>query len=431
MSVLDMAQAARRAGLLLSASGIEQRNAALHAISAALDEDKDLIFAANAIDVAEATEDQLAAPLLKRLVFDDKKLKEVQEGIRALVALPDPLGRTLLSRELAPGLELYRVSCPIGVLGIVFESRPDALVQIASLALKSGNAVLLKGGKEALHTNRALIGAIRKATASCGIGDGWAALLETHEDVAEMLKADKDVDLIIPRGSNAFVRYIMEHTHIAVMGHAEGLCHTYIDEYADLNKALRVTIDAKTQYYAVCNATETLLVHQKIASAFLPALARELTAKHVELRGDDATRELIDCAPATQQDWETEYLGPVLSIKVVHDVQEAIDHINRYGSHHTDAIVTENQQNEKLFAALVDSADVFVNCSTRFADGYRYGFGAEVGIATGKLHARGPVGLEGLCTYKYVLLGSGQTVEDTLKGDVVYTHRELNKKYPL
>ena len=355
----------------------------------------------------------------------DRKIDQLIDGLRTLRALPDPLGRTLLARELTPGLRLYRKTCPIGVLGIVFESRPDALVQIASLALKSGNAVLLKGGREAEKSNTALFGLLDAAVQAAGVPAGWAGLLHTREDVTAMLALDEDIDLLIPRGSNAFVRYIMDHTHIPVMGHAEGLCHTYVDEYADIDMAVRVTVDAKTQAYAVCNATETLLVHSAVAERFLPGAAAALRAKGVLLKGDGRTRAVIACEPADEADWATEYLAPILSIRVVDSVEEAVAHINRYGSHHTDAIITEDAERQRYFTGHVDSAGVYVNCSTRFADGYRYGFGAEVGISTGRLHARGPVGLEGLCTYKYVLLGSGQTVAGTLDGTWTYTHREL------
>ncbi|MBO4378411.1 MAG: glutamate-5-semialdehyde dehydrogenase, partial [Clostridia bacterium] len=334
-------------------------------------------------------------------------------------------------RELSDGLDLYRVTCPIGVLGIVFESRPDALVQIASLALKSGNAVLLKGGREALGTNEVVFSLIDEAARSAGVPEGWAHLLRTREDVNDMLSQDGLIDLLIPRGSNAFVRYIMDHTNIPVMGHADGLCHIYVDESADIAQAVRVTTDAKTQAYAVCNAVETLLVHEKIAPDFLPALKAELDTKGVLIKGDEAVRAIIGCESAAEEDWKTEYLDAILSIKTVSSLDEAIDHINRYGSHHTDAILTQDREKARRFVSRVDSAGTYVNCSTRFADGYRYGFGAEVGISTSKLHARGPVGLEGLCTYKYVLIGNGQTVAETLDGTFAYTHRDLDQKCPL
>ncbi len=424
MQVKEAAARARQAAYALSALSLDDRNAALEAMARALDARRADIFAQNALDLSQAREEILAPPLLKRLVFDERKLRDVLDGLRSLAALPDPRGRVSLARELTPGLDLYRVSCPIGVIGVIFESRPDALVQIASLCVKSGNAVLLKGGREALRTNRALMCAMLDGAAGI-LPDGWAALLETRDDVNDMLSQDESIDLIIPRGSNAFVRYIMDHTRIPVMGHAEGLCHTYVDASADTDLAVRVTVDAKTQALAVCNATETLLVHRDAAASFLPACAEKLREKGVELRGDEAVRRIISCLPATEEDWKTEYLDAILSIRIVDSLEEAIAHINRYGSHHTDAIIARDESAQRRFLAGVDSAGVYVNCSTRFADGFRYGFGAEVGISTGKLHARGPVGLEGLCTYKYQLLGSGQTVEDTVTGKIRYTHRDL------
>ena len=427
MDVMHQAQSARKASYVLSGLPVEKRNEALKAIQLSLKKSWLSIQEANRLDLKDAEESRLSTPLLKRLRFDENKLQDVLNGIESLISLPDPLNRILLATELAEGLNLYRVSCPIGVIGVIFESRPDALVQIATLCLKSGNTALLKGGREALRTNRALMAAMQEGVKEI-LPEGWAYLLETRSDVNDMLSQDESIDLIIPRGSNEFVRYIMDHTRIPVMGHAEGLCHTYVDESADLEKALRVTVDAKTQALAVCNATETLLVHRSIAHRFLPPCAALLKEKGVEIRGDEDTQKIISCRPAIEEDWKTEYLDAVLSIKIVNSVQEAITHINHYGSHHTDAIIAEDQAAQQRFLSGVDSAGVYVNCSTRFADGYRYGFGAEVGIATGKLHARGPVGLDGLCTYKYQLIGSGQTVEDTVNGKVIYTHKSLPLK---
>ncbi len=424
MQVKDQARAARQASYQLAALSLEERNRALLGVKEALIAHTAHIFAENEQDLRQAAEEHVAAPLMKRLKFDEGKLRDVTAGIDSLIALPDPLNRTLLARELAPGLNLYRISCPIGVIGVIFESRPDALVQIASLCVKSGNAALLKGGREALRTNRALFAAMEEGAKGI-LPAGWAALLETRDDVNDMLAQDESIDLIIPRGSNAFVRYIMDHTRVPVMGHAEGLCHTYVDASADVPMAVKVTVDAKTQALAVCNATETLLVHRDIAAAFLPPCADALRKKGVELRGDERTRAVIDCLPAQDSDWSQEYLDAILSIKIVDSIDEAIAHINHYGSHHTDAILAADPAAQRRFLSGVDSAGVYVNCSTRFADGFRYGFGAEVGIATGKLHARGSVGLDGLCTYKYQLLGSGQTVEHTVTGALRYTHRDL------
>ncbi|GAB4223154.1 MAG: glutamate-5-semialdehyde dehydrogenase [Spirochaetales bacterium] len=428
---------ARKASIPLGGLKEEQKNVALTAIRTSLWEHRAAIIDANQKDLQRAELEHLPFPLLKRLKFDEVKLKEVCAGIDSLIRLPDPVGRVLSARELDTGLELYQVTCPIGVIGVIFESRPDALVQISSLCLKSGNAVILKGGREALETNRTLFKLIEEASREAGIPRGWIHLLETREDVNELLQLDSLVDLIIPRGSNEFVRYIMQHSSIPVMGHADGVCHLYVDETADLGMALNLTIDAKTQYPAVCNAIETLLVHRSVASAFLPRVAEVFAASGsgnphpVELRGCPETRRIISCKPATEEDWRAEYLDYILSIRVVGSVEEAVEHINTYGSRHTDGIVTTSRERAEYFMERVDSSSVFWNASTRFADGYRYGLGAEVGIATGKLHARGPVGLEGLTTYKWRLYGTGQIVaEYTGPSARPFTHRPLPNRLP-
>lgn len=361
----------------------------------------------------------------KRLKFDGDKRREAIDGIRSLERLEDPLARTLLRRSLDEGLTLTQVTCPIGVIGVVFESRPDALVQIATLCLKSGNCAILKGGSEAAHTNRALFRILEEAALAAGIPAGALVLLESREDLAELLSCDRDIDLLIPRGSNAFVRYIMDHSKIPVMGHADGVCHIYADASADVEKALPILLDAKTQYVAACNTVETLLVHEKAAAQLLPRLAESLGTAGVALRGCERTRAIIDCEPADDADWSTEYLDLILAVRIVASLEEAVDHINRYGSHHTDSILTEDPAAAAAFQLLVDSAGVYHNCSTRFADGYRYGFGAEVGISTGKLHARGPVGLSGLVTYKYKLDGNGHTVGPYADGSRSFHFRDL------
>lgn len=429
-SVTDMALEARQAALLLACAGETARNKALLAIAQGIDDHLDSILEANRQDVQQATEEGLSAPLLSRLKLTREKCARMSQGLVALRWLPDPLGKVDYAKELSPGLNLFRVSCPIGVIGVIFESRPDALVQIASLCLKTGNAVLLKGGREAARTNDALMEVILQATNACGLPQGCCGLLHSRQDVAEMLRLHDLIDLIIPRGSNAFVRYIMQNSEIPVLGHAEGLCHLYVDDPCDLDMAVRLTVDSKTQNLSVCNATETLLVHQGVAGAFLPRAAQALREKGVQLRADEAARAVIDCEPATEEDWRTEYLDAILSVRVVDDLQAAIDHINRYGSHHTDAIVTSSDAHARAFFERVDSADVFHNCSTRFSDGFLFGFGAEVGIATGKLHARGPMGMEGLCTYKYRLYGSGQTLSDLNAGSFSLTHQDLEPKLP-
>ena len=425
-TIRERATAASAASLRLAAIKSDAKNAALTEIAKALDLRRSEIVAANERDLAAAERSHLAAPLLKRLKFDEAKLADVCAGIHSLIKLDDPVGHTLAATELDAGLELYKVSCPIGVIGVVFESRPDALVQISTLCLKSGNAVLLKGGSEAAHTNRILAETIAAAGDAAGLPSGWIALLETRQDVADMLELDEHIDLIVPRGSNEFVRHIMTHTNIPVLGHADGICHVYIDADADPEMAVAIAVDSKCQYVAVCNAAETLLVDAAIAESILPALQGALEARGVRLRGCERTRAIIPCEPATDDDWGAEYLDLILSIKVVDGLDAAIDHINRYGSGHTDAIVTADKDKAERFMALVDSANVFWNCSTRFSDGYRYGLGAEVGISTNKIHARGPVGLEGLVIYKWKLYGKGQVVSDYTGAEGrKFTHKKL------
>ena len=426
----EIASLSRRAYYSVSVSSDQIRNQALSALAAILLSDKEQIFSANRTDLCAAEAEGLAAPLLHRLLFGEDKLNQVVQGLYALCNMPDPINRTLSATELADSLKLYRVSCPIGVIGVIFESRPDALIQISSLCIKSGNSVLLKGGREALKTNQILCSLVQKALESVGLPSDAVQLLETREDVAGMLKEDTLIDLIIPRGSNSFVRYIMDNSRIPVLGHSDGICHVYIDRNADMDKALKVALDSKVQNVSVCNAAETLLVHRDIASVFLPDAYRLFDSEKVEIRGDDEVRKLIPCRPAEESDWSTEYLDYILSVKIVSSLQEAVDHINRFGSHHTDCIVTENKVAAAEFMNKVDSAGVYWNVSTRFADGFVYGLGAEVGIATGKLHARGPMGLEGLTTYKYKLIGNGQTMSEVKTGHISYTHKRLQEDFP-
>jgi len=426
--IYAMAVEARQAALKLACVTLEKRNKALLAIADQIENSLEPIMAANAADVKEAAAEGLSAPLLGRLKLSESKCTRMVEGLRSLASLPDPLGHVQYAKELSPGMKLYRVACPIGVVGVIFESRPDALVQISSLCLKSGNAVLLKGGREAMRTNQVLAELIVKATDSVGIPSGWCGLLHSREDVQEMLKLHELIDLIIPRGSNGFVRYIMHNSEIPVLGHSDGICHVYVDEKCDVAQAVKVAVDSKAQNLSVCNAAESMLVHQSIAAEFLPEVKRALEERNVEIRGDKKVRSLIDCLEATEEDWNTEYLDAVISIKVVDSLDEAIAHINHYGSHHTDCILSTDAKNIESFMMRVDSADVFANCSTRFADGFLFGFGAEVGIATGKLHARGPMGMEGLCTYKYRLYGSGQTLTELNNGKIALTHQDIERK---
>ncbi len=432
------AEAARAAALALAQTSEGERKAALEAIAGALEANAERILEANRRDLAAAeglvAEGKLTPALVGRLKVDEEKLeKEIVVGVRSVAGQPEPIGKTLMAMELDEGLKLYRVSVPIGVIGVIFESRPDALVQIGTLCLKSGNAVLLKGGSEALQTNRVLADVMLEATRGLpGIPEGWMHLLEAREEVRAILDLHDLIDLIIPRGGNELVQYIMSNTKIPVMGHADGICHVYVDAAADLVKAKRICLDAKTQYVAVCNAVETVLVHREIAEAFLPDMVRVLRENGVEVRGDETTRKLGGEAvgAATEADWATEYLDLIVSVKVVEDLESAIDHINRYGSHHTDAIVTEDRSAASRFLQGVDAASALHNASTRFADGFRYGLGAEVGISTNRLHSRGPVGLEGLVIYKYILEGEGQIVgEYSGENARTFTHRPLSEAW--
>lgn len=425
MDVESAAKSAKAAQLTLGNLSRKDKDAALRAISEGLQRCKAQIFEANERDVAKAKAINLAPPLLKRLKFDDQKLVEVCSGIESLCALSDPVGRIIARRQLAEGMRLDQVSTPIGLIGMIFESRPDALIQIACLCLKSGNAVLLKGGREARETNSVLSHLIESASTDAGLPPHWIVNLETREDVGALLSLDRYIDLIIPRGSNEFVKYIMANSTIPVMGHADGICHAYIDESADTAMALRICLDSKTQYAAVCNAAETFLVHSHCAERILPPLKRALEEKSVEIRGCPRCQGIIACAGAFEEDWSTEYLDLIVSIKIVDSLDEAIDHINHYGSHHTDSIITNDRISAERFMAKVDSACVFWNASTRFADGYKFGLGAEVGISTSKLHARGPVGLEGLSIYKWKLYGHGDIVSDFNDGIRRFSHREL------
>ena len=404
------ASEAKKASRRLAIIDTDTKNAALANIAKRLMDNSDAIFEANDKDIAEAEAGNLEIPLLKRLKFREAKLSDVCDGIWSLIDLEEPVGKMSLHTTLDDGLELYRVTCPIGVVGVIFESRPDALVQIATLCLKSGNAVFLKGGREANNTNKILAEIISSAGIEAGLPEGWLHLLTSREDVANMLSLNEYIDLIIPRGSNDFVKYIMSNTSIAVLGHADGVCHTYIDRDCDPDIAVKVAVDAKTQYVSVCNATETFLIDRAAVPAVLDRLVAALKDAGVELYGSEEVSKLLGIPEVSE--WHHEYLDYKASVKIVEDVNEAIDHINRYGSGHTDAIITENEQTADLFMSAVDSGSVLVNCSTRFADGFRYGFGAEVGISTSKIHARGPVGLEGMVSYKYKLIGHGDIVDD-------------------
>ena len=415
MDFIQIAKQAKEASLLTAALPENIKNTALNAMADAIEKAKAEIFAANKKDLEAAAplveSGELSKSTFNRLKLDDNKMHDMIAGIRDIVKLPDPVNKKLLVRELDENLTLYKVSCPIGVLGIIFEARPDVISQISSLAIKSSNAVILKGGKETTNTNREILRIINSALESVeGFPKNVVQQVFTRDDVAEMLKCDGYINLIIPRGGNSLVKFIKENTKIPVLGHADGICHIFIDETADLEKAKRIVIDAKTQYPSACNSVETLLIHDRFQAK------EELLEA---LRESDI--ELI----FTPESWHKEYSDKILACKTVSSIEEAIEHINEFSSGHTEAIITENRDNAQLFMNAVDSAGVYHNASTRFADGFRYGFGAEVGISTNKTHARGPVGLEGLTIYKYTLQGYGDIVKDYAEGVKTFKHRNL------
>jgi glutamate-5-semialdehyde dehydrogenase len=427
----EIAQTTRLAAQYLANLPTAAKNAAIEAIAKSLESHAAEIVAANVID-CQAAEGEIAPALYARLKLDATKLKGAIVGVRDVAKLADPVGQIQIHREIDTGLIMQRMSCPVGVLGVIFEARPDAVIQIASLAIKSGNGVILKGGKEAIESCTVLVKAIKVGLSQSEVDPDVIQILTTRAETNELLKLDREIDLIIPRGSNEFVKYVQDNTRIPVLGHADGICHLYIDREADFDKAIAITIDAKTQYPAACNAIETLLIDRSIASKFLPLIIEKLQEQGVEVRLSDIGHQIlgnelhltVDLAIAT--DWATEYSDLIIAIQIVPDLEAAITHINTYGSRHTDSIVTENPATAKLFIDRVDAANVFHNCSTRFSDGFRYGFGAEVGISTQKMPPRGPVGLEGLVTYKYQLSGNGH-IAATYTGENAkpFTHRDL------
>lgn len=432
VNVAEVARRARAASRLLATVSHERRVAALEATADAIAASRTEILNANQLDCEQARSalatGEMKPALFERLRISERTIKQMATGVREVAALPDPLGRNLATTELDEGLTLYKESCPIGVVGIIFEARPEIVPQIAALALKSGNSVILKGGTEAIQSNQMLFSIWREALRQFPeIPLEVIHLLYTRDDVSEMLSLADDIDLIIPRGSQEFVRHVAEHSRIPVLGHGEGLCHVYVDQAADLSKALSIAFDSKVQYPAACNAMETLLVHKEAAARLLPDLITRYQKAGVEVRGCPRTLELgaQGVVPASEEDWATEYSDLIVSIRIVADVNEAIAHIDQYGSGHTEAIVTEDRETAARFLERVDAAGVYLNASTRFADGFRYGFGAELGISTSKLHARGPVGLEGLTTYKYKLIGDGQTVASYVDGSRSFKHRSV------
>lgn len=425
MNIKEEAKAVKLASPKMAGTSEEARNKALMEVVKQLKARQQEIFEANAMDLKQAEIDKVAAPIIKRLKFDETKLRDVIAGIEDLVKLEDPLFKQDMHRQLDEGLTLYRETCPIGVIGVIFEARPDALIQISSLCIKSGNCVILKGGSETMNSNRVLFNIIYEAVIKSGMPENCMLQLEARSEITDLLTCNESVDLLIPRGSNAFVQYIMNNTKIPVMGHADGICHIYVDKEADFKKAIPIIIDAKTQYVSACNSVETLLIHKDIVDELVPKLYEALKENNVELRGTEEIVKLTGCNQGTEEDNRKEYLDYIVSAKVINSLDEAIEHINYFGSHHTDCIITENSETANEFMRYVDSAGVYQNCSTRFADGYRYGFGAEVGISTSKIHARGPVGLEGLVSYKYKLFGNGNVVDDYAKGKKQFHFKDL------
>ncbi len=425
---------AKRAALALAALPSETKDRALEAMAAALESNKAGILEANAEDVRDS-EGKIPPEMMRRLKTDAGKVDDMIASMKSVASLPDPVGETMDTVELDEGLTLYQIRCPIGLVGVIFEARPEVVPQIMSLCLKSGNAVVFKGGSEAKRSNRALFDILRDAAASEGVPKEAFVLMKSREDVSEILKLDGVIDLLVPRGSYSFVKYIQDNTKIPVLGHSAGVCHVYIDGAAELQKAIDVTVDSKAQYPAVCNAAEQLLVDRKIAKFILPRVADALIAKGVEIRASPECMPHLLGLPvkeATEADKSAEYDDRIINVRIVDGLEDAIAQINTYGSHHTDCIVTEDRRAAERFIKGVDSADVMVNASTRFADGYRFGKGAEIGISTGKIHARGPMGMEGLCIYKYVVIGNGQKVADyTGPHAKKYLHRHIQKKLDL
>ena len=416
MQVIDIAKNAKKAAIEALHLSTDVKNAALNRIADVLEQNKLEIIDANNLDLDNAQ--GLSSSMFNRLKLDENKLRDMIQGVRDIAQLSDPVNKEIWSKEIAENMTLKKISCPIGVIGVIFEARPDVISQISALAIKSSNAVILKGGSEAENTNKTIFNLINDALSSVkDFPSNMINLVFTRDDVKELLDADEYVNLIIPRGSNSLVKYIKSNTKIPVLGHADGICHSYIDETADINKVLSICIDAKCQYPSACNAVETILVNKDISLSILPSLLFKFVENGVRVIGDENVQSIIpNVELATDADWKTEYSDKTVSIKIVQSLDEAISHINKYGSGHTDCIITENDLNAEKFMTFVDSAGVYKNASTRFADGFRYGFGAEVGISTNKTHARGPVGLEGLTIYKYKLFGNGDIVADFASG---------------
>ena len=407
----EMGRRAREASRAMARAEAVTKNVSLHAIAAAIRRDVAKLLAANALDVAGAKASGKDTAFIDRLTLTEKSIESMAQGLEQVAALPDPIGEITEVRERPTGIKVGRMRVPLGVIGIIYESRPNVTADAAALCLKSGNACILRGGSESVHSNQAIAACVREGLAAAGLPEAAVQVVDTPDRAAvgELLRMNEYVDIIVPRGGKSLVARIMEESRIPMIKHLDGVCHVFIDESADEDKAIRIADNAKTQRYGTCNTMETLLIHQAAAAKMLPPLAKIYLEKGVELRGDERARALVpQMKPATEEDWYTEYLAPILAVRVVDSLDEAMDHIARYGSAHTDAIVTEDAGNAKRFLREVDSSSVMVNASTRFADGFEYGLGAEIGISTDKLHARGPVGLEGLTSQKYVVFGHGE-----------------------
>ncbi|MEI0619263.1 glutamate-5-semialdehyde dehydrogenase [Brachyspira pilosicoli] len=431
MQLIDLVKNAKDSTYKLQSLSTDIKNKALLEISDKLEQNKNIIFEANKKDLEYAKklldENKISLSMFNRLKLDENKMIDIISGIKDVVKLEDPINKVLLETELDDNLLLKKISCPIGLIAVIFEARPDVISQISSLCIKSSNAVILKGGAEGENTNKAIFNIINETLESIeDFPKNSVNLVFTRDDIKELLSMDKYVDLIIPRGGNSLVQYIKSNTNIPVLGHADGICHLYIDESANQEKALKICLDSKVQYPSACNAVETILINKNIANEYLPKLYNLFKENNIKMNGCKEVKKILNQSDIGEvKEWHLEYGDKEVSLKIVENTEEAYNHINKYGSHHTDSIVSENKDNIEKFMTYVDSANVYANTSTRFSDGFRYGFGAEVGISTNKTHARGPVGLEGLTIYKYKLFGNYQIVDDYVSHRASFKHKRI------
>lgn len=431
MQLIDLVKNAKDSTYKLQSLSTDIKNKALLEIAEKLEQNKNIIFEANKKDLEYAKklldENKISLSMFNRLKLDENKMIDIISGIKDVVKLEDPINKVLLETELDDNLLLKKISCPIGLIAVIFEARPDVISQISSLCIKSSNAVILKGGAEGENTNKAIFNIINETLESIEeFPKNSVNLVFTREDIKELLSMDKYVDLIIPRGGNSLVQYIKSNTNIPVLGHADGICHLYIDESANQEKALKICLDSKVQYPSACNAVETILINKNIANEYLPKLYNLFKENNIKMNGCKEVRKILNQSDIAEvKEWHFEYGDKEVSLKIVENTEEAYNHINRYGSHHTDSIISSDKDNIEKFMTYVDSANVYCNTSTRFSDGFRYGFGAEVGISTNKTHARGPVGLEGLTIYKYKIFGSYQIVDDYVTHKASFKHKRI------